>query len=215
MSTRGGRARGGSRRALRVALAALTACSDGGGGTGGLPEYDPDATPSAAAPTQDATPQPADALPTLASGLPDGIRVERGEVAAEGAPARAAADAWMTYWTLRGEALSTLEPDLTGLGRVSRGDALNGVLTQVADLEAAGRRTVGEVTVRVTQVTVDGATATLHSCLENGTVDVDTEGEPVAPVVPLYSFEGTLAGTPGGGWVVDEIREAGLERCAG
>lgn len=145
--------------------------------------------------TPSETPTPSEA-PTSAGDPADaddsGNDVYARDIVAETPDQQAVADAWVAYWTLRSASYGAAEvsPDL---GTVATGEAASEVIDYVAMLASKKWRTE-----------VDGDSARLRSCMENGTVDRDASGEAVEVLVPYYDTTATLVRSDDA-WRVSDI----------
>jgi hypothetical protein len=140
------------------------------------------------------------------------VAVHRRNVAATKAEQTAVADAYLQYLVVRLLAYNRAAVDLDALGRVASGRALAVVKGQVAELQAKKWHTVGEVWVDLPAITVNGTTASVRSCMDNTTIDVDKAGKPVQLLVPYYTATATLQKAGGEIWVVDNVVFA-EQRC--
>jgi len=182
--------------------AGLTACGDGESSLPGAPA----ASRSAAGttPSGSATPSTT-ATPSASAGTPvaDSIEVVPGSFP-EPDSALALSDTWYTYWKVRMQAFHDVSVQATALNAAATGDAVMQVMDKVAQLRTDGHHVVGSMTVNVKTVTVDGNRATLTSCLDNGTVEVDGTLTPVGPPTPAYSLQGTAVRS-GDSWRISEL----------
>jgi hypothetical protein len=140
------------------------------------------------------------------------VAVHRRNVVATTAEQKAVADAYLQYTVVRLLAYNRAAVDLSALGRVASGAALTAVTGRVAELQAKKWHTIGELWVDVPAITVKGTAATVRSCLDNTTVDVDKAGKPVEIPAPYYTATATLQKAGGKIWVVDKISVA-KQRC--
>jgi hypothetical protein len=193
---------------LVVLLLAPVGCS-GDSDSGGLPtlggQSNPTETPTGT-PTEAPT-TPVTTGPTSPpAGLPSKvISVHRRKVTVATADQRAAADAYLNYLLVRLTAYNKASVDADALGRVAAGQALTEVTAAVNDLKAKKHHTIGEVWVDIPTVTVKGATASLRSCLDNTTIDVNEAGKPVEEPKPYYIVTATLKKAGGTVWVVNNV----------
>jgi hypothetical protein len=140
------------------------------------------------------------------------VAVHRRNVVATKAEQKAVADAYLQYLVVRLLAYNRAAVDLDALGRVATGRALAVVKGQVAELQAKKWHTVGEVWVDLPAITVSGTTASVRSCMDNTTIDVDKAGKAVQLPVPYYTATATLQKAGGKIWVVDNVVFA-EQRC--
>lgn len=156
--------------------------------------------------TPSETPTPSEA-PTSAGDPADaddsGNDVYARDIVAETPDQQAVADAWVAYWTLRSASYGAAEvsPDL---GTVATGEAASEVIDYVAMLASKKWRTEGDLIIDVASVEVEGDSARLRSCMENGTVDRDASGEAVEVLVPYYDTTATLVRSDNA-WRVSDI----------
>ncbi|MFG1627268.1 hypothetical protein [Kribbella sp. NPDC049227] len=189
-------------------------CGPGDDEGGGLPTLGPESSgqPSSAA----TTPGEMTASPTAGSssgGPPNTIAVHRRKVVAASTSDKAAADAFISYITVRLTAYNKVQVDLDALAKTSTGAALNAVRSDVAGLRSRGQHTVGEVWVDIPKVTARGSAATLTSCMVNTTVDVDAKGKPLSAPKPFYNITSTLELGGGKVWLVKTIKFGGDNAC--
>jgi len=207
------------RRRVRVGVttllaAVLLAGCGGGDDTGGLPTLGPESSGSSqsvtAAPEETPTGPPTTPVTTGPSSPSAGppaktVAVHRRTVAATKAEQKAAADAYLQYLVVRLLAYNRAAVDLDSLGRVASGRALAVVKGRVAELQGKKWHTVGELWVDVPTVTVSGTTASLRSCMDNTTIDVDKAGKAVELPTPYLSATATLQKAGGKIWVVSNV----------
>lgn len=120
------------------------------------------------------------------------VAVHRRTVAADTAEQKAVADAYLNYVTVRLIAFNKAAVDTAALGRVASGTALSTVTGRVAKFRAERIHTIGEVWVDLPTITVKGTTASLRSCMDNTTIDVNHKGTAVELPVPYYVATATL-----------------------
>ena len=195
-----------------VALAGLLLClplagcgDDDEGST--LPDFTGGAGasgPSASAPSSSSAP--------VAGAFPDTAAVSAGKISASGEQERHVADAWVAYWTARVKAYHEVDSSSPELSEVATGAALSQVQDYVRELRSRGHHTVGTLSVSVSGITVKGDTATLRSCLDNRTIDVDRRLRPVEPPTPRYAMKGT-ATREGDTWRVSKVAFQSNSTC--
>lgn len=116
-------------------------------------------------------------------------------------------EAWFAYWEFLGKAIANPQ-DATvveGLGTVATGSAASDSATQIGDLKAKNRHTVGRTQVSVSQAAVTGTTGSVCSLLRDQSFDVDASGTPVEAVTPRqFTFTGALV-QEGGHWRVQKL----------
>jgi hypothetical protein len=173
-----------------LAACVLSACGGSSEPDGPVPTIGGD--PATSTPSE--TPTPSEAPTTggdPADADDEGNDVYARDIVAETPDQQAVADAWVAYWTVRSASYGAAEvsPDL---GTVATGSAAAEVIDYVAMLASKKWRTEGDLIIDVSSVEVDGDSAQLASCMENGTVDRDASGEPVEPLVPYYDTTAML-----------------------
>lgn len=185
-----------------LAACVLSACGGATEPDGPAPTIGGD--PASSTPSE--TPTPTEA-PTAAGDPTEadstGNDVYARDIVAETPDQQAVADAWVAYWAVRSASYGAAEvsPDL---GTVATGSAATEVIDYVAMLASKKWRTEGDLIIDVSSVEVDGDSAQLVSCMENGTVDRDAAGEPVEPLVPYYDTTATLVRSDDA-WRVSDI----------
>ena len=134
----------------------------------------PDVTISSGRPTPSSTASTpaddsADDIITLGSS-PGSLEADQQEVL----------DAYVAYWQVRAAAYRAARIDPDALGRVASGQAASSVAVYVSGQQAEKRHTEGKTTLRVSDVAVDGDSATVSDCLDDRSADVsDDSGKPV------------------------------------
>lgn len=193
--------------AMILALVVPVGCS--GDDSGGLPTLggEANATEAPSTPTEAPT-TPITSGPTSPSAGPASktIAVHRRKVTAATSDQRAVADAYLNYLLVRLTAYNKASVDQNAIGRVAAGTALTEVSSAVNDLKAKKHHTIGEVWVDVPAITLKGSTASLRSCLDNTTIDVNEAGKPVEPPTPYYVVTATLRKAGGTVWLVDSVK---------
>lgn len=205
---------------IGLVLTALLAGCDGGDDSGGLPTLGSDSSsPSQSTGTPTTTSSATPTAPASAPSTPvtDGptsppvgppaktVVVHRRNVAATTAEQKAAADAFLQYLVVRLRAYHFASVDSDALGRVATGKAIAVVKGYVTELQGRKQHTIGEVWVDVSSVAVKGATATVKSCMDNTSIDVDKAGKPVQTLDPYYTATATLQKAGGEIWLVDNV----------
>ncbi|NIK62279.1 hypothetical protein [Kribbella shirazensis] len=209
------------RQSVAVGLSALgmvllTAACGGESGAGPAPVATPTPTPTLAPTRTPATSVPAAATSTPArapassvpwvtngptsppAGPPSKVvRVHSRKVVAASAEQRAAADTFLMYTVLRLKAYNQAKVDLAALQKVASGQPVTAVSGQVALLQQRKHHTIGEVWVDIPAIAVTGSTATLRSCLDNTTIDVDRSGKWAEVPTPYLTATATLAKSAG------------------
>lgn len=123
-----------------------------------------------------------------------------GQNAAKTAGERAVVDTWMTYWQGAADTYYYYRPT-PGFDRVARSTARSAVVAYMGRLKSDKQRVVGWARDNVTEVKVEGDTATVRDCTRNFTFTVDEEIEPLTHPDPYYEVTGTLEKS-GDAWTV-------------
>jgi hypothetical protein len=193
-------------------LVSIAAC--GNDKPSGLPTLTPDGSNSSGAPTARAgTPTGSATTGPAASTLPDTIAVHRRKIATKNPTEAAVADAFVRYITVRLTAYNKVEVDLDALAKSSTGTALNEVKSDVAGLRSRQRHSVGEVWIDVSKVAVAGNAATVTSCMDNTTVDVNSTGKPDGAPKPFYNIKSTVQFVGKKVWLVSAVTFRGDNPC--
>ena len=145
----------------------------------------------------------------------DSVQVTAGEIAVEGAGEQQAADALVRYVRVRLEAFNRAQVDLPALAEVAIGDALAQVRTYVAELQQRKQHTVGTLRVNVSRVAVKGADATIRTCMDNTSVDVDRRNRVVETDSPA-AYLGTARArrVADDAWLVSDVSIRFTDRCS-
>ncbi len=134
-----------------------------------------------------------------------GSEIVRGTVRGATSPeAKAVVDAWFGYWDVRAKSFGSAKVD-PKLGSVAAADAVADVVQYVAYLRKEKLRTVGDTRFGVSDLEVDGSTATLTSCGVNKSIDRRSDGSPAEQFTPFFTIAGTLK-QAGGTWRVVETK---------
>ena len=180
----------------------------------GLPTLTPGGGDSSGTPTETTgTPTGAATTGPSATTLPDTVSVHRRKIVTRNPAEAAVADAFVDYITVRLTAYNKVQVDLNALARTSTGKALNEVRSDVSGLKSHKLHTIGEVWIDISPVVVSGQTATVTSCMDNTTVDVDAKGKPTDVPKPFYNITSTLQQAGGKVWVVSAITFGGQKPC--
>lgn len=115
----------------------------------------------------------------------NGSGVSVGELPA-GGPEAAAAEAYVEYLRVRTAAFRAVKVDLVALSSVAIGAALQDVQGGVAYREREKLHMVGDLRVDVTEVSVQGRSARLTACLDNGTAEANQRGRIVEQDPPEH-----------------------------
>ena len=132
-------------------------------------------------------------------------------VGADSPEAAAVVDAWFAYWDVRANSFGQARTD-PKLGSVAAADALEDVVRYVAYLRSKKLRTVGDTTLGVRDLKVDGKSATLASCGRNKSIDRRSDGSPAEQFTPFFTITGTLSQV-GGVWRVVETHVVSRTPC--
>ena len=105
--------------------------------------------------------------------------------------------------------------DLPALAEVAIGDALAQVRTYVAELQQRKQHTVGTIRVNVSRVAVKGAAATIRTCMDNTSVDVDRRNRVVETDSPA-AYLGTARArrVADDAWLVSDVSIRFTDRCS-
>ncbi len=120
--------------------------------------------------------------------------------------------AWMSFWQGAADTYYLYKATDQFLG-VARGKAKRDILDYMADLKAKQHRVVGWSKDNVTDVTIDGNTATVQDCTENYTYTVDREIEPLTRPIPYYEVTGTFKKEKGRWTVVEQKSKERNKSC--
>jgi hypothetical protein len=146
------------------------------------------------------------------AGPPSTTGVHAGKIVTSTPDQKAVADVFLRYLALRLAAYNKVEVNLDALSKVATGQAISGVRAAVQQLSSKKHHTIGELYVDIPGVAVKGSTATMRSCMDNTTIDVDQAGKPVESPVPYFTVDSTFEKAGGTVWVVKTVRFAEL-RC--
>jgi hypothetical protein len=196
-------------------LAAVAGCG-GKDDPSGLPTLDPNSSDSSSPTPGQSSTTPSGSATTpggSASTLPDTIAVHQRKIITKNPVEKAVAGAFVQYITVRLTAYNKVKVDLNALAKTATGKAMNEVRTDVSGLKSRKQHTVGEVWIDIAPVVVSGKTATVTSCMDNTTVDVDAKGRPTDVPKPFYNITSTLQQAGGQVWVVSAITFAGQKPC--
>jgi hypothetical protein len=198
--------------AALLLLVSIAAC--GKDKPSGLPTLAPGGSDSSGTPTATTgTPSGPVTIDPSATTLPDTIGIHRRKIATKNPTEAAVAEAFVRYITVRLTAYNKVEVDQDALAKSSTGTALNEVKADVAGLRSRKQHSVGEVWVDIAKVAVVGNTATVTSCMDNTTVDVDSTGKPSGVPKPFYNIKSTVQFVGGKVWLVSTITFRGDTAC--
>jgi hypothetical protein len=137
-----------------------------------------------------------------------------GKMAKADAAEEAVQAAYLAFWVERARALRLAKVDRAALDKVASGEAVRDVTKIVSDLAAEKQHAEGGSTVNVRTTKVSGGTATLTDCLQDLSVTVDAEGDPLdAPDLQPVPFTATLVKGTDGGWRVTELVQGEVKNC--
>jgi hypothetical protein len=146
------------------------------------------------------------------AGPPSSTGVHAAKIVTSTPDQKAVADVFLRYLALRLAAYNKAEVDLDAMSKVATGQAISGVRAAVEQLRSKKHHTIGELYVGIPGVVVKGSTATMRSCMDNTTIDVDQSGKPVETPVPYFTVNSTFEKAGGTVWVVKTVRFVEL-RC--
>jgi hypothetical protein len=198
---------------LTCALAFLTACSSGDAAPAEAPQL---GASSEAGPTAgDASPEAEPSRPARpGEDVDDSVEVTAGEIEVEGDDEQLAADALVRYVRVRLDAFHRTAVDLPALSQVAIGDALAQVRAYVAELRQRKQHTVGTIRVNVSGVDLKGAEATIQTCMDNTSVDVDRRNRVVeTDAPPAYLGTATARRVTDDTWLVSDVSIQYADRC--
>ncbi|WP_405055899.1 hypothetical protein OG474_24525 [Kribbella sp. NBC_01505] len=139
-------------------------------------------------------------------GPPSSTGVHAGKIVTSTPDQKAVADVFLRYLALRLAAYNKVEVDLSAISKVATGQAISGVKAAVEQLRSNKQHTIGELYVNIPGVQVKGTTATMRSCMDNTTIDVDVKGKAAENPVPYFSVDSTFEKAGGTIWVVKTVR---------
>ena len=183
----------------------------------GLPAMTPQSeTPSTVARPQ--SPQPSTTATTTTprppSDKPDGKgrEVFNGRIVATTPAAKAVAVTWIGFWQMRLRILNAAKIDAELVGRYAVGTAVNDLVGYVGYLTKNKLHVEGDLLVGISTVAVKGETATVRSCINDWSTDVDARGVPKAPPERFLEVTGTLT-TVEGEWRVSKAEITSRMPC--
>lgn len=195
--------------ALLVALAGCADATD----TPAAPE----STPVEPAPTSAPEPSPSGPPTPPAFGSvvsDDGVQASAGEVTVTDPTHLAIVEAFVRYTQVRLEMLNRAEVDRAELDQVATGEAVTQVTSYADRLARRGEHVVGNVVVNVSGVEVEGTTATVDTCMQNSSVDVDAAGRVVEKKAPAaYLGRVDALQVSSDTWVVADVAVDFVEEC--
>jgi hypothetical protein len=198
--------------AAAVLLLALAGCADAAE-TPAAPE----SSPVEPAPTPAPEPSPSGPPSPPAFGTvvtDDNVAATAGEVAVSDPTQLAVVDAFVRYTQVRLEMLNRAEVDRAELDQVATGEAVTQVTSYADRLARRGEHVVGSLVVNVSGVEVEGTTATMDTCMQNSSVDVDASGRVVeknAPAAYLGRVDALQVTTDT--WVIADVAVDFAKEC--
>lgn len=201
-------------RAPAVAALLLAVAGCGGADTPAEPATSPVAPTPTGTETTEAASEAPSPPPRGSFVEDDSVDASAGEVAVTDPTAMAVVDAFVRYTQVRLEAFNRAEVDPAALAEVATGDAMTQVTSYVDRLARRGEHVVGSVVVNVDAVDVEGTRATLDTCMQNSSVDVDESGRVVekgAPAAYLGRVDAVQATSDT--WVVADVTVDFAEAC--
>ena len=203
-------------RAPVVAIAALLLALAGCTGDTETPAA-PESTPAQPAPTSAAEPSPSEPPSPPAFGTvvaEDDVNASEGEVTVSDPSQLAVVDAFVRYTQVRLEMLNRAEVDQAALDEVATGEAVTQVTSYADRLARRGEHVVGSIVVNVNGVEVEGTTATIDTCMQNSSVDVDGSGQVVEKKAPAaYLGRVDALQVSSDTWVIADITVDFAEEC--
>jgi hypothetical protein len=203
-------------RAPVVAIAALLLALAGCTGDTETPAA-PESTPAQPAPTSAAEPSPSEPPSPPAFGTvvaEDDVNASEGEVTVSDPSQLAVVDAFVRYTQVRLEMLNRAEVDQAALDEVATGEAVTQVTSYADRLARRGEHVVGSIVVNVNGVEVEGTTATIDTCMQNSSVDVDGSGQVVEKKAPAaYLGRVDALQVSSDTWVIADITVDFAKEC--
>jgi hypothetical protein len=198
--------------AAATLLLALTGCTDATE-TPAAPE----STPADPAPTSAAEPSPSEPPSPPAFGTvvtADDVAASQGVVTVSDPSQLAIVDAFVRYTQVRLEMLNRAEVDQAALDEVATGEAVTQVTSYADRLARRGEHVVGSIVVNVSGVEVEGTTATIDTCMQNSSVDVDEAGQVVEKKAPAaYLGRVDALQVSSDTWVIADVTVDFAEEC--
>jgi hypothetical protein len=177
----------------------------------------PETTPAAPIPTSAAAPSPSEPPSPPAFGTvvaEDDVDASEGEVTVSAPSQLAVVDAFVRYTQVRLEMLNRAEVDQAALDEVATGEAVTQVTSYADRLARRGEHVVGSIVVNVSGVEVEGTTATIDTCMQNSSVDVDGSGQVVEKKAPAaYLGRVDALQVSSDTWVIADITVDFAEDC--
>ncbi len=201
-------------RAPAVAALLLAVAGCGGSETPAEPATSPvEPTATATEATESASEMPSP--PPRGSYVEDAsVDASAGDVAVTDPTAMAVVDAFVRYTQVRLDAFNRAEVDQAALEEVATGEAMTQVTSYVDRLARRGEHVVGSVVVNVDAVDVEGTRATLDTCMQNSSVDVDESGRVVEKGAPAaYLGRVDAVQVTSDTWVVADVTVDFAESC--
>lgn len=161
----------------------------------------PTATASASAPSSSKTPDS------------KGHEVFAGRITASAADQKAAADVWVGFWRMRLNSLYAAKLDPAAATQFAQGKALDDMVGYIGQLSKKKLHVEGDMMIGVSSVAVSGGTATVESCVNDWTIDVDAKGVPKSTPSRFFQARGTLTKVAGG-WRVSRAALISRQPCS-
>ena len=201
-------------RAPAVAALLLAVAGCGGADTPAEPSTSPVAPTPTGTETTEAASEAPSPPPRGSFVEDDSVDASAGEVAVTDPTAMAVVDSFVRYTQVRLEAFNRAEVDPAALAEVATGDAMTQVTSYVDRLARRGEHVVGSVVVNVDAVDVEGTRATLDTCMQNSSVDVDESGRVVEKGAPAaYLGRVDAVQVTSDTWVVADVTVDFAEAC--
>lgn len=200
----------------RLVAVALTACLLAGvvACSGNEPSSLPTLDESSSGVTPTPTPTPSAGTPST-SKTPDskGHEVFAGRITATAADQKAAADVWVGFWRMRLDSLYAAKVDPAAASQYAQGKAVDDLVGYIGQLSKKKLHVEGDMTIGVNSVAISAGTATVESCINDWTIDVDAKGAPKSTPSRFFQARGTLTKVAGG-WRVSRAALVSRQPCS-
>jgi hypothetical protein len=175
-------------------VGALAACS--GEKPSSLPTLS-ESSSSGVTPTPTVTPS---AVTPSAAKTPDskGHEVFVGQSTATKADQKAVADVWVGFWRMRLNALFAAKVDPAAASEYVQGEALGNMVDYVGQLAKKKLHVQGDMMIGISSISISGSTATVDSCVNDWSIDVDAKGVAKGKPSLFFQSRGTLTKVAGG-----------------
>lgn len=195
--------------ALLLAVAGCTGDAD--------PPATPETTQADPLPSNQPEPSPSEPPSPPAFGTvvtDDSVDASAGEVTVSDPSQLAVVDAFVRYTQVRLDMLNRAEVDQAALDEVATGEAITQVTSYAERLARRGEHVVGSIVVNVSGVEVEGTTATMSSCMQNASVDVDGSGQVVEREAPAaYLAQVDALQVTSDTWVIADVSVDFVDEC--